>query len=555
MSLRLRTGVRTRRAPAAPGGDRPKPAGDAQARQTAWRPFRHRVFRALWIAQLASNVGTWMHVVGAQWLMGDLGGGAFAVALVQTATSLPVFLFALPAGAMGDLFDRRRVLLASQTSMLVAATVLGVLTLTGATTRAVLLGLTFTLGTGQALMVTSWQAIQPELVDRDEIPQAAALNGVNFNLARAIGPAIGGVLVAASGPATVFLVNAASFLAVGGVLLGWRRPPDHHGFARERMWGAVALGARFVRSAPTFRIVLLRMGLFIAFASALWALLPVVARGPLALGSGGYGLLFASVGIGAGGGAFLLPVLRSRLSPNALVAWGSLAFAVGCLGLGLVRSVPVVVAALALSGLAWIAVISSLNATAQTLLPAWARARAFAYYTLTFMSGQALGSVVWGALADRTSTRLALVVVAAGLVLGALAARRWPLVAIDIDLRPAGHFSEPQLVLEPGPRAGPVTVTVEYRVPEENAERFEAAMSFVERVRRRTGATRWNLLRDGAEAGRYLEVYGVPTWEEHLRQHEERVTVRDRELERRALDLVAEGTEPRVSHYFPAIEG
>ena len=341
-----------------------------------WSPLRHRMFRALYIAQFASNCGTFMQLVGAQWLMGDLGGSALEVSLVQTATSLPVFLFVLPSGALGDILDRRRLLLASQAWMLVAAATLAALTFADQVTPTVLLLLTFAIGAGTALTVPSFQAILPELVGRSEIPQGAALNGVNFNVGRAVGPALGGVIIAAAGAEWVFLVNAVSFLATMGVLAAWRREAPAGSFGAEHVWGAVGAGARFVRSAPAFQRVLLRAVLFMPFAGALWALLPVLARDTLGLGSGGYGLLLGSVGGGAIAGAFVLPRLRERLGINRLVGGSALVFAAATAVAGTVHVVGVVVVALVVGGLAWIGVLSSLNASAQVLLPDWARARA-----------------------------------------------------------------------------------------------------------------------------------------------------------------------------------
>lgn len=524
----------------------------AAAPGSAWAPLRHRTFRALWIAAFASNVGTWMQIVGAQWLMGDLGGGAFSVALVQTMSSLPIFLFAVLSGALGDIFDRRRLLLASQGSMVLAAAALAALTVAGLVTPAVLLALTFALGLGQAVTMPSWQAIQPDLVDRAEIPQAAALNGVNFNVARAVGPAVGGIFIASLGPAAVFVLNGVSFAGTLAVLALWRRPQTARAFPAEHLWPAVRSGWRFVASAPRMHVLLARAGLFVFFASALWALLPTVARGPLGLGSGGYGLLLGSVGIGAVLGAFLLPWLRSHVSLDGLVTGASVAYGLACLTVGLVETAAPVVLALVVAGLAWISAFSSLNATAQGLLPNWTRARGFAYYTLTFMGGQAIGSAVWGLLADATSLRAAFLVVAAGLGASALVARRLPLERVELDLRPAPHVAEPHLVLEPEPSDGPILVTVAYAVAPEAAGAFRDAMAEVERSRRRTGAERWGLFQDGAEPTRFLEAYVVPTWEEHLRQVEERSTVRDAELEAAARTLLLPGTEPEISRLVSA---
>jgi MFS family permease len=519
------------------------------ARPSPWGPLRRRAFRALWIAQFASNTGTWTQTVGAQWLMGDLGGGALPIALVQTATTLPVFLLVLPAGALGDIVDRRRLLLVGQTLMVAGAAGLAVLTAADATSRGLLLGLIALMGVGQALSVPSFQAIQPELVPREEIPQAALLNGANANVARAVGPALGGVLIAAVGPAGTFALNAVSFVGVLLVLTLWRRPPDDRPLGAEHIRAAIHAGARYVRSAPAFATILGRSLMFMLFASGLWALLPAVARGPLGLGPGGYGLLLGSLGAGAVAGAFLVPRLRGRMSASLLVAGATLVYAAGMLVVGLVDSVWLVVVVLPAVGLAWIAVQSTLNAAAQVVLPAWARARALAYFQLVFMGGQALGALTWGGLAAVASLRTAFVVPAAGLVAGAgLGFRRLALHGGELDLRPTQHWPEPVLGHDPPPDAGPVLVTVEWPVAAGEEDAFVVAMEPVGRSRRRTGAELWGLFQDAEDPTTFLETFTVMTWHEHLRQHLERGTVMDRELERQARDLLRPGEQPRVRH-------
>jgi MFS family permease len=510
--------------------------------------LRHRTFAALWIAQFVSNTGTWAQTVGAQWLMGDLGGGPLLVALVQTASSLPVFLLVLPAGALGDILDRRRLLLVAQSVMLAGAVLLTALTASDTVTPGLLLGAVGLIGAGQALAVPSFQAVQPELVPRDLIPSAALLNGVNFNVSRAVGPAIGGVLIAAVGPAATFALNAASFLAVVAVLVSWRRPPDDRSLGAEHIGGAIRAGVRYVRSAPAFRRVLRRSLAFTVFASSLWALLPVVARSGLELGAGGYGLLLGSVGVGAVGGAFVLPRLRDRLGPNRLVMLATGLFAAAAAVVGLVDAVVPVVVALMGAGLAWIAVLSTLNASAQVLLPNWTRARGLASYTLVFMGAQALGSVVWGVVADATTVRTAFTIAAAGLVAGLpLGARRLRLDASGVDVRPATHWPEPHVVLDPEPAAGPVLVTLEWRVTDDRKEAFLDAVRPLGRSRRRTGATRWGIFEDAATPGTYVETFLVATWEEHLRQHLERGTVGDEAIEDRVRALSEDGS-PTVRH-------
>jgi MFS family permease len=522
----------------------------------AWAPLRHRVFRALWIAQTVSNVGTWMQTVGAQWLIVSMGGTALTVSLVQTATTLPTFLIGLPAGALGDILDRRKIMLWAQGFMLICATALGVLTLTGNIGIPTVLALTFGIGLGSALLRPSWQAVQPELVERDEIPQAAALNGVSMNMARAVGPAIGGVVVAVTSAGAVFIANALSFLGVMGVLVRWQRTPRESALGAEHLTHAIRTGTRYVRHSPRLRSVLARTLSFCAFSSALWALLPVIAHDRLGLGSGGYGVLLAAVGIGAVAGAFALAAARARWSADRVVAAATFGFAATALVLAWSRSVPLVAASLVLAGLCWIAVLSSLNASAQVALPGWVRARGMATYLLVFQGGQAAGSFGWGLLATHTSTSTALTAVAGGLT-GALlySSRRHRLASpFVLDMTPVSNWTEPDLPVEPEPRR-PVLVTIEYRVPPENHDEFRVVMQRLGRSRRRTGAERWGLYQDAAEPDRFVEEYQMDSWEEHLRQHRERQTRLDDEIKQRALDLVSGSEPPRVRHLIFAYDG
>ncbi len=302
-------------------------------------PLRYPVFRALWVAQLTSNVGTWMQTVAAQWLMLSIDGRPQMVALVTAATSLPALLVGLPAGALGDVLDRRRLLICSQSFMLVAAATLAIVTLTGAITPWTLLGLTFAIGLGQGLTGPSWQAIQPELVKREEIPQAAALGSMSMNIGRAAGPAFGGLLVAATSPGWAFMVNAVSFLGVLGVLVWWRREAPARALGAEPVFSAVRSGLRYARSARRLRAILVRSAVFISFASAFWALLPVRAHA-LGLGATGYGLLLTAVGAGAVGGAFVSGWARRRLGIDGLLAISTVTFAAGTAVLAFVDSQP-----------------------------------------------------------------------------------------------------------------------------------------------------------------------------------------------------------------------
>lgn len=513
------------------------------------QPLRSRTFRWLWIAQFVSNTGTWAQTVGAQWLMGDLGGGPLLVALVQTATSLPIFLLVLPSGALGDILDRRRLLLTAQGVMLLATGALALLTAVDAMTPGLLLALVGLVGAGQALAVPSFQAIQPELVGRALLPEAALLNGANFNVARALGPALGGALIATVGPAATFGLNAVSFVGVLAVVTLWRRPPDQRALGAEHVRSALVAGARYVASAPRFKRVLGRSALFVLPASALWALLPVLARGPLGLGSGGYGLLLTSVGVGAILGAFVLPGIRRRIGPSRLVAAATLGYTFALLVVGLSGSVAAAVPALVLAGLGWIGVLSTLNASAQQILPDWTRARSLAFYTLVFMGGQALGSVVWGIVAARFGLDAAWIVAGAMLLAGVvLGLWRLPLGGTLPDVERARVWGDLEVATDAPSDSGPVLVTGEWRVAAADREAFLAAMEPVGRARRRTGAQRWGLFQDLADPELYVETFTVATWQEYLRQHHERGTAGDLEHEERARALTIGEEGPRVRH-------
>jgi MFS family permease len=525
------------------------PAPRAADAASAWAPLRlFPIFRALWIAQFASNVGTWMQTVGAQWLLVD--GSPLLVSLVQTASTLPIVMLALPAGAWADLMDRRRLLLGAQLGMFLAAAALTAATFLGLTSPVVVLTLTFALGCGNAVASPAWQAIQPDLVDRGLLPQAAALNGLNMNVARAVGPAVGGFVVAAVGAGWVFALNAVSFFGIAAVVARWRAPKNTDDGPRERLGEALRAGGRYVRHALIVRRLLYRAVLFIPAASAVWALLPVVAADNLRLGSAGYGLLLGMVGIGAVAGAVVMPRLRKRVGSARLVSGAMLVTAAATAVVATAGNAVLVGIALLPVGASWIAVMSSLNSGLQLALPNWVRARGLAYYLVVFQGAQAVGAVVWGTIADVATATAALLVAAAVLAVGFVVGLRSPMPdTTRLDRTPSAHWPAPQLVFVPDVADGPVLVTVTYRVAEDDAAGFTEAMGHVGRSRRRTGALRWELFRDGGDPTRFVESYLVGTWAEHLRQHENRLTGADRLFEEQARRYALD--EPQVAHLFP----
>jgi predicted MFS family arabinose efflux permease len=516
---------------------------------SAWAPFRHRLFAAMWGAQFVSNVGSWMQTVAAQWLMLTLTSSAVYVTLVQTAASLPIMLFAVLAGTIGDLVDRRRFLLITQAIMLLAAVALGLLALAGLVTPWVLLALIFAVGTGQALTSPTWQTLQPELVPSAERPQAISLGSVNQNLARAVGPAIGGLLLAATSAGTVFLANAATFLAVIAVIWWWRSTRRASGLPPEHVGGAIRAGGRYVAASPALRAILLRAGLFTFFASSVWALLPLTANSQLHLGSGGYGLLLGCVGVGALAAAAVLPRLRARLTPGVQLTAGSLGLAAVALVQALVHVTALVAVALAVGGMAWILALSTLNSLYQLTLPQWVKARGLSFYLVVFQGGSAVGSIAFGVAAQHIGLSPALLIAMAGLVLGPLAGLRYRFQTIPPqDLLPGGDWPAPNLAAD-GTPDGPVMVSVEYRAAPAREDELLAALGDARFSRRRTGASSWRAWQDSSEPSRILEQFVVASWSEHLRQ-EARVTVRDQQR----YDAIRAMTDPAhpttVTHWL-----
>jgi MFS family permease len=513
-----------------------------------WSPLRHRVFRSLWIAAVASHIGTWMHDVGAGWMMTELSPSPFMVALVQAAGTLPVFLLALPAGALADIVDRRRLLLWTTFALIAVATTLAMLTWLGAVDARLLLLFTFLLGVGAALTAPAWQSITPDVVPRDELAAASALSSAGVNVSRAIGPALGGLIVSAAGPAAVFALNAVSFLGIVAVLLRWTPVERQRTLPPEAVLGAMLAGARYVRHAPPVRAALVRNAAFVLGASAVWSLLPVVVRGELGLGPTAYGILLACIGVGAVCGAAFLPRLRAALGVDGLVVGATLLFAGVAATLAVAPPFSVLAVAMALGGVAWVACITSFTVAVQVSVPAWVRARALAFHLVVFFGAMTLGAAVWGRLASAETPATALTAAAALMALGTLLTPFFRLVGdAAANLAPALHWPAPI-----GPPAeeddlGPVVVLIEYRVPADAADAFVDAMLPMRRIRLRDGATSWTLVRDLADRELFIESFTVGSWLEHLRQHE-RITEADRLVQDRSRALLAPGTTPAVRH-------
>ncbi len=502
----------------------------SKAMSSLWHPLRTRTFRNLLLADVVSDIGTFMQNVSAVWLMVSFNAAPLYVALVQTASALPFFVFVLPAGALGDIVDRRKLILIAEVWMTVIAAVLAVLTFGRLVSPPLLLALTFALSAGDAMETPAWRAILPELVANEDLAPAAALNGIEFNLARAVGPALAGVLIAVAGVGTAFAINAVSFLGVIFVIGRWRRSVTVRKGAAERIGQATVAAIRYVWYSPRIRVVPMRSSATMFFASGLTALLPSVARNingsPVT-----YGALVGCFGAGAVIGAMLIRQLKRHASSAQIVSGAVTLFGLNTIALGLSHNLSVFCVSVFLAGSGWVVFISLFSVLLLTNSPNWVRARVMAVAMLAFFGGIAAGSAVWGALATKMGLHTALLCSGAGAVLSTVLGLFWKLPDDAIDLRPwvnwrtdtlgSGDFAAPD--------SGPALVTVEYEVAPEHEEQFLKAMQSYERIRRRDGAYQWGIFRDLEGPMRYVEVFLVVSWGEHLRQHD-RVMRADEEV-------------------------
>jgi MFS family permease len=533
--------------PAAPG----TPASvTTTADSAALAPLRQRAFRWLWLGVFIGYIGVWGQTVGAQWLVVDAPNAATLVSLVQAAMTLPVMLLALPGGVLADSFDRRWLLFSVQVYVFAIGILLTALTAAGLMPPALLLALTFALAIGAAVQLPTWQAMIPELVSRTQLRAATRLDMVGVNVARSIGPALAGLIIAAFGVPVVFGLYALSVVFLALALLFWRRPPAGSQDRRERFVPALRAGGRYVWHEPIVRRILLRVILFITPGMTLWALLPLVATQRLGIGSAGYGALFGALGAGAILAAFVLGRVRDRLSTNGLLTVAGIVFAAALTVIVLTSNFFAALATLVFAGLAWTAVISTLIAELQLFLPVWVRARGIAIYLVTFTGSMTVGALIWGLVAEAVGLQPTFFAAAVVMLGGALAGLFWRVPETGhLDREAAVYWPEPRLAVDPELDTGPVMVTVEYTVAPEREAAFLEAMDRLRVSRRRSGATRWELYRDGDRPNRFVELFSVPSWEEHMRQHEGRLTAMDQEVEEAALAF--SDPPPRAEHLLP----
>jgi len=523
------------------------PIPSADDSPSAFAPLRRPVFRMLWLTWMAANTTMWMNDVAAAWLMTSIAPSPLWVALVQSASTLPVFLLGLPSGALADILDRRRYFMMTQFWVAANASIICLTVMMDWMTAPLLLALTFANGVGLAMRWPVFAAIVPELVPRLQLPAALALNGVAMNASRIIGPLVAGAIIAASGSAWVFLLNAVLSLVAAFTIMRWRREHKESPLGRERLPSAMRVGVQFVWHSHRMRAVLLRIALFFLHSTALLALLPLVARALPGGAAGTFTLLLAAMGSGAVIAALMLARIRRLLTPQPLLLAGTALQSAGTLAVAFAPNIYVAVPAMFLAGVAWITVANTLTVTAQMVLPDWVRARGMSIYQMALMGSTAAGAALWGQVATWTNIHDSLALAAvSSVVLMAIAQRTVVDHGIEEDLTPSRVFKVP--TAETPPRAGRVQVQIEYLIDPARAGEFLELMQESRRSRIRQGALEWQVLHDLYNPGRFVEQIVDESWTEHLRRFD-RVTAADVQLRDRKFAFHI-GTEPPVVTRF-----
>ena len=518
-----------------------------EAPASAWAPLRIPVFRLLWGTWVTANICMWMSDVAAAWMMTSLTSSPIWVALVQTASTLPVFLLGLPSGALADILDRRRYFIVTQFWLAGTAALLCVAVLFDLITPPLLLALTFANGIGLAMRWPVFAALIPKIVPRHQLPSALALNGVAMNASRIIGPIVAGALIASAGTAYVFVLNATLSVMAGFVVMRWRRAHVPSPLGRERLISAMRVGWQFVRESAPLRGVFLRVTLFFFHSTALLSLLPLLAQRLAGGDAATYTLLLAAMGAGAIVTTTVLPRLRQQLTSNQLVLAGTLLQSLTTVVMAFAPNIYVAIPAMMLAGMSWLCTANTLSVSAQMMLPDWVRARGMSMYQMAIMGGSALGAAIWGQLATITTLTASLVVAAlTGAMAMLIAARRLTNRGLQEDLTPSRAFKVP--VAETPPSAGHVVATIEYLIDPARAAAFVALMQDSRRSRLRQGALSWELLHDMGEPGRYLEQIVDESWTEHLRRFD-RITAADVALRDRKLAFHVADGPPVVTRY------
>jgi MFS family permease len=519
-------------------------------RAAALAPFQHPIFRAVWSANLASNFGGLIQGVGAAWMMTSIATSSYQVTLVQASTTLPIMLFALIAGAIADGFDRRKVMLVAQCFMLVVSVLLTIFTYVGWMTPWTLLAFTFLIDSGTALNSPAWQASVGDMVPRAKVPAAVALNSMGFNITRSVGPAIGGIIVAAFGAAAAFAVNAMSYIGLIVVLARWKRDTPASPLPRESFGAAMGAGLRYVAMSPDIGKVLVRVAVFGFTAGSVLALLPLIARDQVHGGALTYGIMLGGFGVGAVGGALTSVRLRQMLSSETMVQGAFAGFALCGLNCALSTQAWQTALGLVVGGACWVIALSHFNVTVQMSTPRWVVGRALSIYQTANFGGIALGSWIWGVVADAHGAPTALIAAAIAMLAGGAIGYVLPLPQhTPSNLDPLNHWTEPMLALDLQPRSGPIAIMIEYVIKEEDVPEFLVAMTERGRIRRRDGARNWVIARDLEHPDVWLETYHTPTWLDYIR-HNTRITHADAAITQRIRALHAGPERPRVRRWI-----
>lgn len=522
----------------------------SDGRESTLAPLRIKTFRAFWLASISSNFGGLIQGVGAAWLMILISDSAHLVALVQASTTLPIMLFSLVSGAIADNFDRRRVMLAAQTFMLMVSAGLAICVWLEQITPWLLLGFTFLIGCGVAFNNPAWQATVGDIVPKQQLSAAVLLNSVGFNVTRSVGPAIGGAIVAAAGAGAAFAINAFSYLGLITVLIRWRPDASASALPREDLRTAVAAGIRYVVMSPHITRVLLRGFLFGLTTIVVLALLPLVARDLMQGNALVYGVLLGAFGLGAVGGAFVSAPARERLSNEAVVRLAFVAFAICSAATALSTNIVLTCLALMLGGGSWVIALSLFNTTVQLSAPRWVVGRALSLYQMAIFGGMALGSWVWGGIAEGYTADAALLVAAAAMLCAGAVGIWVPLPSrIEMNLDPLNRWQEPQVSLDILPRSGPISVAVEYQIDTASLPEFLDLMRQRHRIRRRDGAAHWTLMRDMENPAVWVETFEIATWVDYVRLHT-RTTHEDAPVGERIRGLHRGSEPPRVRRWL-----
>jgi MFS family permease len=525
-----------------------KPAtAPTEAAASKWGAFSHAAFAVIWIASVVSYIGTAMFDTASGWLMTSLSADPVAVSLVQAAVSLPLFLFTLPAGALADVIDSRRLLIVVESLIVVVSAIFAALVWLDLATTGALLVATFLLGVGGALSSPAWQAITPLLVPRRDLDSAIAANSVGYSLSRAVGPALGGIVIAAVGIAAPFWAFWASNLGIVAALLWWRPPrKGAESLPAERLSSAVRIGVRYVANNRYVDATLMRTVAFFPFASAYWALLPLIARSQTNQGPQFYGVLMGAIGVGAVAGSLAQNRLKGRIGPDRLVALGTLATAVALVLFGLAREPFTAIGASLVAGASWTVVLTSLYVSIQVDLPDWVRGRGLAIFLTVIFGATTVGSVAWGKLAGLEGLPIAHFVAAAGILIAIPLTWRWKLqTGVGLDLSPSLHWRAPAVTMKVENNQGPVLVTVQYRVDAKDRAAFVGALDELRHQRKRDGAFAWGAYEDTGDGELFVETFLIESWLE-LKHARERVTNADRMQEEQIRPLLKEPPQVRL---------